>query len=128
MKKITVYGSGCKTCVNTKDLIRRTAEELGVEVDIEKIPLDDEEAPEAFYVPVEAVFSAPGSERFVWVQDPKTARVSKRRVTVGSMAGGNIQVLTGLKVGDTIAVSGVHHLREGMKVRPLVFHSRRAAE
>jgi len=37
MKKITVYGSGCKTCVNTKDLIRQTADELGVEVDIEEV-------------------------------------------------------------------------------------------
>ncbi|RKY24710.1 MAG: efflux RND transporter periplasmic adaptor subunit, partial [Planctomycetota bacterium] len=93
-----------------------------------KIPLDIKDDSKAFYLPVNAVFSGPGSERFVWVQDPKTARVTRREVTVGSMADGNIQVLTGLAVGDIVATSGVYHLRDGMKVRPLVFQARRATE
>ncbi|RKY26213.1 MAG: hypothetical protein DRP83_04745 [Planctomycetota bacterium] len=93
-----------------------------------KIPLDAKDDSEAFYLPVNAVFSGPGSERFVWVQDPKTARVARRDVKVGSMADGNIQVLTGLTVGDIVATSGVHHLRDGMKIKPVVFQARRAAE
>ena len=37
MKEIIVYGSGCKNCQNTKELIRRTAEELGVEVNVGEV-------------------------------------------------------------------------------------------
>ncbi len=81
-----------------------------------------------FYVPVEAVFSGPGADRFVWRQDAKTQTVSKHPVKVGSMSDRNIAVLEGLDIGDTIAVSGVHHLRDGMKVRPLAFKAQRAQE
>ncbi|MHC4716242.1 MAG: efflux RND transporter periplasmic adaptor subunit [Planctomycetota bacterium] len=76
---------------------------------------------EVFYVPVSAVFSGPGMRRFVWVQDPQTGRVHRREVIVGSLRGDTIQVLAGLRSGETIAVSGAHHLREGMEVRPLVY-------
>ena len=37
MKSINVYGSGCKNCVNTADLIKKTAEELQVEIKLEKV-------------------------------------------------------------------------------------------
>ena len=93
-----------------------------------KVPLPTDENADAFAVPVNAVISGPGSKRFAWVQDPKTGRVSKREVTVGAMEGDDIQILTGLKVGETIATSGANHLREGMKVSALKFQARRAAE
>lgn len=93
-----------------------------------KIPITGDDSPDAFYVPVNAVISGPGKKRFAWLQDPKTGRVHKREVTVGAMEGKNIQVLTGLAVGDTIAISGTHHLREGMKVKAMKFKARRAAE
>ncbi len=79
----------------------------------------------AFYAPVEAVFSEAGTKRFVWVQDSKTQAVHKREVTVGAMAGDQIEVLKGLQIGETIATSGVHHLVEGMKVRPLQYEAQR---
>ena len=37
MKKITVYGSGCKNCVNAKDIIRQVAEQMGVPVELEEV-------------------------------------------------------------------------------------------
>ena len=37
MKKITVYGSGCKNCVNAKDIIRQVAEQMGVPVEVEEV-------------------------------------------------------------------------------------------
>ena len=37
MKTIKVLGSGCKNCVNTADLIRQKADELGVEVEVVKV-------------------------------------------------------------------------------------------
>ena len=46
-------------------------------------------------------------------------RVSRVAVELGPMAGEEVRVLSGLADGDRIAISGVHHLREGMQVRPL---------
>ncbi len=80
-----------------------------------------------FYVPVSAVISGPGTDRFVWVQDVKTQKVHKRQVKVAAVVGDEIEIIGGLKVGETIATSGAHHLREGMKVRPLVFKPGRDA-
>jgi small redox-active disulfide protein 2 len=37
MKNINVYGSGCKNCVNTADLIKKTAGQLQVEIKLEKV-------------------------------------------------------------------------------------------
>ncbi|MCW8995810.1 MAG: thioredoxin family protein [Psychromonas sp.] len=37
MKKINVYGSGCKNCVNTAELIKKTAEQLQVEISLSKV-------------------------------------------------------------------------------------------
>jgi len=37
MKKIEVLGTGCKKCVNTADQIQALADELGVEVEVEKV-------------------------------------------------------------------------------------------
>ncbi len=37
MKEIIVYGSGCKNCQNTKELIRKVAGELGVEANVGEV-------------------------------------------------------------------------------------------
>lgn len=37
MKNVKVLGSGCKKCRVTTDIIRATAERLGVELEIEKV-------------------------------------------------------------------------------------------
>jgi small redox-active disulfide protein 2 len=37
MKHFKVLGSGCRNCLNTADLIKRKAEELGVEISLEKV-------------------------------------------------------------------------------------------
>ena len=37
MKKINVYGSGCKNCVNTAALIEKTAKALDIKVSLEKV-------------------------------------------------------------------------------------------
>ena len=37
MKNINVYGSGCKNCVNTAALIKQTAEQLNIDVDVAKV-------------------------------------------------------------------------------------------
>ena len=56
---------------------------------------------------------------YVWRYDTRSQLVHKNSVSIGEMAGANILVTEGLEGGDSIAVAGAAHLREGMKVRPL---------
>lgn len=37
MKNINVYGSGCKNCINTAELIEKTAMQLQVEINLSKV-------------------------------------------------------------------------------------------
>jgi multidrug efflux pump subunit AcrA (membrane-fusion protein) len=55
----------------------------------------------------------------VWKVDPATMQVSRNAVSLGAMAGDTVVVRDGLKSGDWVALTGVHHLREGMTVSRL---------
>lgn len=68
------------------------------------------------WIPAHAVFADPQRKPHVWVVED--GKVHVREVEVGEMAGGEIHVLSGLGPGETIAVSGVHQLQEGQRVRP----------
>ncbi|MBW2066908.1 MAG: efflux RND transporter periplasmic adaptor subunit [Deltaproteobacteria bacterium] len=71
-------------------------------------------------VPAIAVFSDESGKPHVWVVDRDTMTVHKREVKTGDLTGtDSIQILSGLKAGETIAITGVSRLREGMKVRDL---------
>lgn len=71
-------------------------------------------------IPAIAVVSDESGQSNVWVYDGETKTVSQRKVTVGDLTGtADIQIADGLNPGETIAVTGVGQLREGMKVRPL---------
>lgn len=70
-------------------------------------------------VPVEAVDAGSAGNPIIWVVDPNTQAVSSTPVKTGQMMGSEIEVTEGLKVGDTVVVAGVSHLRDGMRVRPL---------
>lgn len=74
-------------------------------------------ASRAIRVPVQAVLAGPAGEVFVWVVDPESQQVSRAPVVTGSPSGDEIAIERGLDPGQTIAVSGVHDLREGMTVR-----------
>ncbi len=69
-------------------------------------------------VPVSAVWQQASGEQVVWVIGPDQ-KVMPRPVKVGSLAGGQIEIVDGLTAGDRIAVAGVSFLREGMKVSDL---------
>lgn len=70
-----------------------------------------------FSIPAASVATDDGGAAFVWKVDPQSYEVNRATVTVGELSGGDILVPSGLSQGDLIAVSGVHHLSEGMKVR-----------
>ncbi|UCD58527.1 MAG: efflux RND transporter periplasmic adaptor subunit, partial [Candidatus Hydrogenedentota bacterium] len=73
-----------------------------------------------FVVPAIAVFADEAGVPHVWVIDQENNAVHRRKVTTGDLTGtDSIQILDGLKSGETIALSGVSQLREGMKVRPV---------
>ena len=65
-------------------------------------------------VPVAAIQrGADGS--FVFVVTPEKT-VNQRNVTIGVQDGSNIQILSGLKAGDTVVVDGADRLRDGADV------------
>jgi small redox-active disulfide protein 2 len=37
MKRVTVYGPGCKRCEATAEMVKNAATTLGIEVDVEKV-------------------------------------------------------------------------------------------
>ena len=61
------------------------------------------------------------SDRNAYVSrnEANTSMVSRATLTLGDMSADSVRVLSGLKSGDRIAVSGAAHLQEGMKVKPL---------
>lgn len=76
-------------------------------------------------LPVEAVFAAEdqpihSDQRYVWKYDPATQQVSRTAVTVGELTSNGILVTGGLSQGEQVVAAGVHFLKEGQKVRPMV--------
>lgn len=82
-------------------------------------PRHDATAGERLTIPAVAVVSGDRGASFVWVVEGDPLKVSRRPIKAGDLTGeASITVLEGLKAGETIAVSGVTALREGMRVRP----------
>ncbi len=69
-------------------------------------------------VPVSAVSKQESGQQVTWTIGPD-GTASPRAVKLGSMTGGEIEIVDGLQPGDRIAVAGVTFLRDGMKVRDL---------
>jgi RND family efflux transporter MFP subunit len=69
-------------------------------------------------VPATAVVADTESRSIVWIYDEATGAVNSREVAVGLLTGGEIEIVSGLEDGDTIAILGASNLTEGMKVRP----------
>jgi RND family efflux transporter MFP subunit len=68
-------------------------------------------------IPSTAVVSAGASGGGnVWVIDPESMQARAHPVEIGELAGSEIEVHSGLRGGEWIAVSGVHALRDGMTV------------
>lgn len=84
----------------------------------ETAPEGSDETP-PLSVPLRAVVSKGDDAPFVWVVAPEDGEVARRLLRIGEVSGTRIAVLEGLEPGERIAVSGVHHLRAGMRVRPL---------
>lgn len=69
-----------------------------------------------FRVPVQSVAGDDRSNPYVWIIGDGM-KAAKRPVEVGEIAGSMIEIMEGVGEGDRIALTGVHHLREGLSVR-----------
>ncbi|MBW1786110.1 MAG: hypothetical protein JRK53_05740 [Deltaproteobacteria bacterium] len=79
-----------------------------------------ESGAEKIIIPAIAVFADESGKSKVWIVDRGTMKVSARPVIAGELTGSaSIRILSGLKPGDHVAVTGVAQLREGMQVRDL---------
>ena len=78
-----------------------------------------EEAAAPLSIPASAALVDDSGGAYVWVLDSTSMTVSRRPVQLGELSGSQVQIAAGLSSGDQIAASGVHHLRDGMKVRRL---------
>ena len=75
---------------------------------------------EQYVIPAIAVFADEAGNSNLWVVDPDTMTVHKRKVTTGNLTGkDSIRISEGLIPGEKIATTGVAQLREGMQVRDL---------
>ena len=68
------------------------------------------------YLPVEAITASNTLDARAWVIDEENMTVAPREVKVGTLKGGLISVVEGLKPGERVVVAGVPFLVEGMKV------------
>jgi RND family efflux transporter MFP subunit len=68
-------------------------------------------------IPASAAITDETGDAFVWLVDPNAMTVKRTPVQLGSLSGERVFVNSGLASGQQIAISGVHHLRDGMLVR-----------
>ena len=68
-------------------------------------------------IPASAAITDETGEAFVWLVEPGSMTVKRNPVELGRLSGNRVFVSSGLTSGQQIAISGVHHLRDGMLVR-----------
>lgn len=71
-------------------------------------------------VPASALAAEPDGSAYVWVVDPQSRSVSKRRVTAKNLAGSDVAITDGLVEGEIVVTAGVSYLRGQMTVKPIM--------
>ncbi|MFW6374571.1 MAG: efflux RND transporter periplasmic adaptor subunit, partial [Thermodesulfobacteriota bacterium] len=69
---------------------------------------------ETLMVPEEAIFMEK-ERKFVWVVDAENG-VVRREIATDRRRPGDVEVLSGLEIGDRVIVQGVNRVREGSSV------------
>ncbi|WP_347340809.1 efflux RND transporter periplasmic adaptor subunit [Rhodopseudomonas boonkerdii] len=69
-----------------------------------------------FRLPAAAILTQDGKSR-VWIVDPGSKSVTARDVVVVANEDGSVTVTSGIDDGMRVVTAGVHHLKEGQKVR-----------
>ncbi len=68
------------------------------------------------WVPARAVQADAGLEPRVWLLDPVSMTVSPRKVAIGRLSGGMLEITDGLVGGEEIVAVGAPYLAQGMRV------------
>ncbi|PKN53743.1 MAG: efflux RND transporter periplasmic adaptor subunit [Deltaproteobacteria bacterium HGW-Deltaproteobacteria-13] len=71
---------------------------------------------EVIAVPGEAVLRDLDNSAYVFVADEKKKQAFKRKVSLGQMAGNNIEIASGLNVNEIIVAGGQHKLNDGSAI------------
>ncbi|MFZ5836640.1 MAG: efflux RND transporter periplasmic adaptor subunit [Pseudomonadota bacterium] len=71
----------------------------------------------AVSIPASAILEGHGSQASVFLVNPQTGQVERRRLTVGRLRGENILVTGGLSPDSVIVTAGAAYLHEGASVR-----------
>ena len=82
-----------------------------------RVSVGGEQTADAYPIPANAAPIDNSGSAYVWKVDTSSMVVSRATVSLGEFSGWHVFVESGLSAGDLIAITGVHHLREGMEVR-----------
>lgn len=74
----------------------------------------------SYSVPVTSIFTDANQNSFVWKVDPKNNKISAVKIIKGELKNDQLQITSGLKTGDIIVTAGVHLLRDGQEIKPLI--------
>lgn len=80
--------------------------------------LPDQVANMSINIPFCAVTGSPQGKKYVWILGDDQI-VHKREVEIGRIAKGMTQVISGVKLNETLVVAGMNYLREGQQVKVL---------
>lgn len=70
-----------------------------------------------FLIPATALLPGPDdNSAYVYVFNPKSSTVHKKLVTAKHMQSNEVEISSGLSIGDIVATAGVHFLYDGQKV------------
>ncbi len=71
-----------------------------------------------FRLPASALLEA-DDKSWLWVIQPDSNSVTRRQVEAAPATDGKVLIRGGVEPGERIVVAGVHHLKEGMVVKPV---------
>jgi multidrug efflux system membrane fusion protein len=92
----------------------------GMSADVTIEALEGEGGEVFVYALPEAAVVREGEVPYVWVIEPGTNRAVRRTVVADEPdSSGQVAVHKGIEAGEVIATAGVHHLKEGMQVKPI---------
>jgi RND family efflux transporter MFP subunit len=81
-----------------------------------RVSIESRTVKDALVVPKEAVLTGPDGKHTVMVVDSNNV-AHQREVQTGITDGGNVQIVSGLKAGETVVTNGAYAMADGTKVK-----------
>jgi len=101
-------------------VLQRTDPRMRLGMVVEAVLLfADDGGENAIIIPPVAIVATPDGDNFLWIYQPDSGTVTRRKIKIGALTSDGLQVLQGLTSGEIVVVRGVHQLTEGMQVKLL---------